>query len=218
MLKQLKSRLDGALQKAFHNSFEKGGGKEHRYFHGVRVARFSEIIARKEKLKINYDSLFLAALFHDIGKIKAITNLGEIDYKSQGNRDHHKVDSDVFMNVLGEDLFGEVGSDIVSKAVSIIRETHSDHLTSMEVSAIKDADELDNFGYLQIWRTFTYDALVNMNFADALTWWIKEGRRSRLELLKKLRFGYTKKIARRGFKRIDLFFRQLEKEHLGIFS
>ncbi|MBI5358533.1 HD domain-containing protein [Candidatus Amesbacteria bacterium] len=218
MQKAFKTKLKSILKESFEGSFEKGGGKEHRFFHGMRVARFSEIIARKEKLKVDHDALFVAALFHDIGKIKAVVESGEIDYKSEGNKNHHLVSEQMFLEVLGKDAFDLLGKEFINKVISIIQETHIDLPTLLEVKAIQDADELDNFGYLQIWRTFTYDALANMSFSDALEWWKIEGKASRLKTLKSLWFETTKRIANNGFMRTNDFFVKLYKENSGIFN
>lgn len=218
MPKKIKSQLEEVLKKSFAGSFEKGGGKEHRFFHGVRVARFSELIAGSEKLAVDRDALFVAALFHDIGKIKAVVESGEIDYKSEGNKNHHLVFEQSFFDVLGKELFERLGRDLIKKVTSIIQETHTDSPSLLEVKVIQDADELDNFGYLQIWRTFTYDALTNMSFLDALNWWRTDGKDSRSKILKTLWFKTTKKIAFSGFKRTNDFFMKMERENLGVFS
>jgi HD superfamily phosphodiesterase len=216
--KAFKTKLENTLKRCFEGSFEKGGGKEHRFFHGTRVAKFSELIARSEKLKVDYDTLFVAALFHDIGKIKAVVESGEIDYKSEGNKNHHLVSEQMFLNVLGKNTLELLGKKFINKVVSIIQETHVDLPTLLEVRVIQDADELDNFGYLQIWRTFTYDALANMSFSDALEWWKIEGKASRSKILKSLWFETTKKIASSGLIRTDDFFEKLNKENLGMFD
>ncbi len=218
MQKAFKTKLENTLKRCFEGSFEKGGGKEHRFFHGTRVAKFSELIARSEKLKVDYDTLFVAALFHDIGKIKAVVESGEIDYKSEGNKNHHLVSEQMFLNVLGKNTLELLGKKFINKVVSIIQETHVDLPTLLEVRVIQDADELDNFGYLQIWRTFTYDALANMSFSDALEWWKIEGKASRSKILKSLWFETTKKIASSGLIRTDDFFEKLNKENLGMFD
>lgn len=218
MQKAIKTRLENILKKSFEGSFEKGGGKEHRFFHGMRVARFSERIARKEKLKVDHNALFVAALFHDIGKIKAVVESGEIDYKSDGNKNHHLVSEQMFLEVLGKNTFDLLGKKFINKVISIIQETHIDLPTFLEVKVIQDADELDNFGYLQIWRTFTYDALTNMSFSDALEWWKIEGKASRSKILKTLWFETTKRVANNGLMRTGDFFIKLNNENLGMFD
>ena len=74
-----RKQLIDILYQSFKNTFELGGGKEYRFFHGVQVATFAIKIAEKEKLSVDFDALFIAALFHDIGKIEAVNKQGMID-------------------------------------------------------------------------------------------------------------------------------------------
>jgi len=60
-----------------------------------------------------------------------------------------------------------------------------------ELAPLKNSDLNDriNFGYLQIWRTFTYAALAKLNLAEEMEYWKKEGKKGRQQLLRKLYFS-----------------------------
>ena len=59
-------RLKQIILNTFKNTNELGGGKEYRYYHCVNVTETAVKIAIKEDLNINFDVLYLSALFHDI--------------------------------------------------------------------------------------------------------------------------------------------------------
>lgn len=207
-----RQKLKAVLKEAFAGSFEKGGGKENRYFHGVRVACYCEKIATAENLNVDKKVLFLAGLFHDIGKIEAVGKLGYLDYDSKGNLEHHKIENRNLKKLLGTFVDDK---SLLEKAAGIIREHHNPETTLLEAQTLQDADELDNFGYLQVWRTFNYAALGELNFEESLDYWKKEGRQDRRNLLKNLRFETSKRVAERRFEKLDRFMCEIEKEDRG---
>lgn len=208
---EIKEELKQSLKRSFKDSFELGGGKEYRYFHGVQAAEFSERIARSENLAVDFDALFVASLFHDIGKIKAVTGDGFIDYNSEANRNHENIEFAALNRVIGDTIQDET---LLRKAAEIIRSTKSEKL-SLEAKILKDADELGNFGFLQVWRTITYAALGKLNFEENLNYWKKEGRKSREELLKNLYFETSKKVAAARLRKLEHFMVEIEKESRG---
>lgn len=207
-----REKLKTILKEAFTDSFEKGGGKENRYFHGVRVARYCEKIAAAENLEVDNDALFLAGLFHDIGKIKAVGEAGYLDYGSEGNLKHHEIESRGLQTLIS----GLVQDDaLLEEVAGIIREHHNRETVVTEALVLQDADGLDNFGYLQIWRTFNYAALGKLNFEESLNYWKAEGRKERQEMLKNFKFDATKQVAKKRFEKLDCFMNEIEKEDLG---
>jgi hypothetical protein len=52
--------------------------------------------------------LYVTALFHEIGKVKAVDSKSSIDYKSKGNLEHDSI---------GPDYIGKFIGDIVPKEV-----------------------------------------------------------------------------------------------------
>jgi len=206
-----KQQLIQILEKSFKNTFELGGGKEYRFFHGIQVATFAEKIAQKENLKVDFDTLFIAALFHDIGKIKAVDKTGMIDYQSKANKHHEEISSRKLQSVIGHIVKDK---KLITKSAQIILETKQG-VKLLEAKVLKDADELGNFGYLQIWRTFTYAALAKLSLFENISYWEKEGRLSRVELINNLYFAISKKVARRGLDKIDRFFKEIKEEAEG---
>lgn len=208
---KIKESLIQILEKSFKNTFELGGGKEHRFFHGLQVATFSQKIAEKEELKVDFDALFISALFHDIGKIEAVDSNGNIDYKSDANRDHEEIAAKKLYLIIGDIITDKT---LIEKCSKIILSTKvgGDFLES---KVIKDADELGNFGYLQVWRTFTYAASDKQNLFENINYWADSGRQSRLDMLDKLYFNSSRNIAEKRLNKIDKFFEEIKKESDG---
>ena len=207
-----RDKLKTVLKGAFAGSFEKGGGKENRYYHGARVARYCKKIATAENLEIDDGALFLAGLFHDIGKIEAVGETGYLDYDSKGNLEHHKIENRSFKKLLGTFVDDK---SLLEKAGDIIREHHNPETRLTEAQILQDADELDNFGYLQVWRTFNYAALGELSFGESLDYWKKEGRQDRRKLLENLRFESSKRVAERRFEKLDRFMHEIDMEDRG---
>jgi putative nucleotidyltransferase with HDIG domain len=208
---KIRKSLIQILEKSFKNTFELGGGKEHRFFHGLQVATFSQKIAEKEKLNVDFDVLFISALFHDIGKIEAVDSTGNIDYGSEANRDHEEIAAKKLSLIIGEVISDK---ELLEKCSKIILSTKTgDEL--LESTVIKDADELGNFGYLQVWRTFTYAASDKQNLFENINYWYESGRQSRLDMISHLNFGVSRTIAEKRLKKIDQFFDEIKKESDG---
>lgn len=206
----IKEKLKKILHNAFKGSWELGGGAEFRYKHGVEVAEFALKIAKAEKLNVDYDALYVAGLFHDIGKVKAINESGEIDYESDANKNHE--------NTYFKDLKKYIGSlvddALIQKSADIIREELNDN-SSLERKVLKDADELGNFGYLQVWRTFNYTALTKQTFEQMLQFWESGNLEERKKWIDQLYFDTSKKVALKRYNRFANFIKTIKEESHG---
>ncbi len=212
LTKNQKKQLERILEKSFKGTFELGGGKEYRFFHGIQVAKFALKIAKKESLDLDLDALFVAALFHDVGKIEAVNEKGMIDYQSQANKNHVDIAAQKLESIIGKAIKDK---DLIRKSSQIILESKEENPKLIEARVLKDADELGNFGYLQIWRTLTYAALAKLNLAEEIEYWKKEGEGSRKKLLERLRYSISKKVAKKRFEKSKKFFQELEREARG---
>jgi len=195
MTKETKTKLRAELIKAFKNIEETGGGKEYRYFHGIHVANLTQKIIKSERLRIDSDLLYVTALFHDIGKVKAVDGKSLIDYKSKGNLEHDSIGSD-FIGIFIGDI---VSKETLVKMSEIIQETPATG-ASVECKVLRDADELCNFGNMQIWRMITDAALTKKNIPEAFKYWSDFGIQNLIDTSKKMFFDYTKTSAKKKLK------------------
>lgn len=205
-----RDKLKTILYEAFKDSWELGGGSQFRFKHGVEVAEFSLKIASGEKIELDVDSLYLAGLFHDIGKVKAITKTGEIDYESEANKNHENITPEFLREFVGE----LVSEQSISKAVEIIQEPVSAKC-STERKVLKDADELGNFGFSQVWRTLNFIALSHQSFDQMLAFWKSGNLTEREKWIDQLFFEISKRTAKKRYKKFVSFLEQIENESLG---
>jgi putative nucleotidyltransferase with HDIG domain len=207
MTNKKKELLKQILFKAFKNSFESGGGKEYRYYHGIHVANLSWQIIKKEKLKVDRDLVYIAALFHDIGKVEAIDKNGKIDYASKANLYHDRIGSDYLSKYIGHLIVLED----IDKIIKIIRESHSNS-ASTECKILRDADELSNTGYMQIWRTVNDAAFTGKNIEQAIKYWESVGLKNLEKAVNNMFYGYSKLLAKEKLIIFKKFINSLKKE------
>ncbi len=192
MTKEIKNKLRVELLNAFKNIEETGGGKEYRYFHGIHVANLTQKIIKNEKLDVDRDLLYTTALFHDIGKVKAVDSRSSIDYNSKGNLEHDSIGPDFIGRFIGN----LVSKETLFKISEVIQEKPTIN-SSVECRVLRDADELCNFGNMQIWRMVTDAALTKKNILEAFKYWSDFGIKNLIDTSEKLFFEFTKTSAKK---------------------
>lgn len=207
MTNKVKSELKNILFNAFKNTEESGGGKEYRYFHGINVANITQGIIKAEKLQVDKDLLYFTALFHDIGKVKALNNESSIDYKSKGNLEHDNIN----INFLNKYIGNTVPFKNQLKAIEIIHERPTEQ-SSVECRVLRDADELSNFGYMQVWRMITDAAITKKNIHEAFNYWDNYGIQNLIDTNNRMFFAYSKKKATLNLKKFTRFIKSVKSE------
>lgn len=197
----------------FRNTYEAGGGYEFRYDHGVRVMRYCEkflTLPFFKKMNIDKDVLLVAALFSDVGKIKSLNAKGELRYDSDADRRHAEIGSRLVVKYIGR---SGLGRDKIKKVQSIIDQQHGKKALSVEAKMVKDADRLDNYGCLQIWRHITYAHYDKKGLDRLYEYWVTEGARvSAKNYLRQFYFPIIKAIAKKRYARLDNLLRQIRME------
>ena len=205
-----KNKLKKILYEAFKGSWELGGGAEFRYKHGLEVADFSMKIAYIENLEVDKGVMYVAGLFHDIGKVSAVNKGGQIEYESEANKNHEKVS----FEFLKKYIANVVSDDIIKKAAGIINEELNES-SSIERKIIKDADELGNFGYSQVWRTFNFIALNRQTYEQMLEFWESGNMDDRKKWIDQLHFTVSKRVALKRYEKFADFIKEIKRESLG---
>lgn len=216
MQKKLKADLLRTYQGIFRATYEAGGGYGFRYDHGVRVMRYCEkflTLPYFKKKKINRDALLIAALFSDVGKIKSVDAKGELHYDTEADRQHAAIGSRLvrkYLNRLG------LSQALIIKIQAIIDQQHGKKATSIEAMMVKDADRLDNYGYLQIWRHITYANYDKKGLDRLYEYWVTEGARlSAKNYLRKFYFPIIKVLAKKRYAKLDNLLREIRMESLA---
>ena len=216
MTQKLKSKLIAEYKKAFINTFEAGGGFGFRYFHGVRVMSYCEKFLKlpyfKNK-KVNYDVAIIAALFADIGKVKAINKKGEIVYGSKADNDHAELGAMIVKKYLSKHIKDK---KLINDVALVIDEQHGKDQTTIEAKLVKDADRFDNYGFIQIWRHITYAHYDKRNIDRLREFWIDEDAKSKAKkYLSQFNFPIIKRLAAARYKKLDYLIKEIDSETQG---
>jgi HD superfamily phosphodiesterase len=207
------------IDRLFQYSYEKAGGYQYRSEHTRRVFRYCQRLAPaigKER-RIDTKALLLAAIFHDAGKHMFIEKNGHLDGshatdKKRGIK-HEKLSADYLKQFLRTNR--DIDPALVQKSYRIIMDSISKKPKTVEAKILQDADVLDEFGLINVWRMSTYGAFHNVSLEQTLSYWHTELKKQMLAKARRMWFPASKKTAVQRIKANDLFFSNLEKEREG---
>ncbi|MCL4390173.1 HD domain-containing protein [Patescibacteria group bacterium] len=199
------------LDKAFRESNELAGGMNYRYLHGLRTMLACEQIINSPELrnkKIDRESLFIAALFHDIGKVIHIEQDGTL----QGDRSGDAISHEEMGARILKDYIGNLLSEKqVEKIANMIRNQHDPKPDDYEIKVLSDADILDSIGLINVWRMFTYSGKKSRSLEETLDYYKStSGDKTRQE---KIYFSFTKRVANDRRSRLKKFIKEFIKEY-----
>ena len=148
-----------------------------------------------------------------MGKGKAIKKGGELVYGSKGDREHAKSGALLVARYISKYLKDK---KLINFIQEIIREQQGAGQTTIESKLVKDADRLDNYGFIQIWRHITYAHYDKRNIDRLNEFWVKEAyRRKAKDYLKRFNFPIIKRIALERFKKLDRLLKEIDREVNG---
>lgn len=206
------------LRISFENISEPGGGRGFRFWHGLRVMTYAKNFLNKypnyfKKYKIDRDVAIIAALFHDIGKIKA-TNVNKvINYGSRGNLNHHIIGSEIIKKVLRS---SNLSDKKINRIAQVIREQHEPGKHLSESLLVSDCDILDNCGLLKLWRTITYAEYQKRNVDRVWEYWEKEnGFKKIKDEIQEINFKPIKRVAIKRLKDLNKAIKAMKQEAEG---
>lgn len=215
---ETEEKLIEIYKQAFYNTYEDGGGYGFRYHHGVRVMLYCKKIIELSQFKnesINKEALIVGALFHDIGKVKAINESGEIVYGTAADKDHARIGSEIVDEYIQEYIKDEDTLNLIKK---IILESDDNIQTTTESKILKDADRLDNYGFITVWRHIT-GIQYHKNPENVLRlkqFWVDENFRGKaLGYLDQFNYEPIKKLAEKRFEKLDYLIQEIDREATG---
>lgn len=215
MDKQIFASLKAEYKKLFENVWEFGGGYGFRLNHGMRVMNYCQKIAKYPRFKkdnINTDALLIGALFHDIGKIKAIDKDGQLIYGNYGDTNHNALGAKIAPEYLNKFIKDK---DLIDLICLIISEQESKNPTRVESKIVKDADRFDHQGVLHLWCSITYADYQKKNIEGLREFWEGEEGKTKYEAnFSKFYFPEVREIAKKRFKNLtkatELMFQEQE--------
>lgn len=205
MNQDLLNNLIVEYKQLFENVWEFGGGYGFRYHHGVRVMNYCQKIAKFPRFKkeiINIDALLIAALFHDIGKIEAVNEDGQLVYGNYGGISHDALGAKIAPKYLEKYIKDK---ELIDLICLIISEQESKIIpTRIESKIIKDADRLDHYGVLHLWCSITYANYNNKNVEGLKEFWEGEEGKVKYEAnFSKFYFPEIRDIAEKRFNNLS---------------
>lgn len=214
--KQQLNKLIDILKNIFIDYSEAGGGKGYRFSHSIRVMRYCSNFLKIpffKKMKLDREATLIAALFHDIGKIEATTKKREIKYNSYGDKYHEKIGAFIVNKFLKRVI---KDANFRTKISKIIEEFKEKEPKFLETKLIRDADRLDNYGVIKIWRTITYAQYQNRQIDRVYEYWEGEGRKKAKKELSHFHFKPIKSLAVKRFKKLDKLIKEIKIENLAL--
>jgi hypothetical protein len=203
MNQEILEKLKQEYKTLFENVWEFGGGYGFRINHGFRVMKYCQKIVNYSRFKkdnINTDALLIGALFHDIGKIKAIDKNGQLIYGNYGDTNHNDLGAKIAPEYLNKFI---KDNDLIDLICLIISEQESKDPTKIESKIVKDADRLDHQGVLHLWCSITYANYQKKNIEGLKEFWEGEEGKTKYEAnFSKFYFPEVKAIAEKRFKNL----------------
>lgn len=176
--------------------------------HFERVLQLAEFLAKKEKVmdKIDWESLKLAVILHDLGQGHQVKELKKSQDKLASGK--HKDQS----LVIAEKFFQKekVPQEQINKIKAIIS-SHGTHGESngIEGDLLHDADLLDGIGLVGVFRKFTYGGQIGRGILGSL-----EFTKHKIEN-RKFRTKSAQKLGQKRIKQVKEWLEETEKELKG---
>ncbi|MFO7794414.1 MAG: HD domain-containing protein [Candidatus Nanohaloarchaea archaeon] len=205
LTKEELQKLKESLKEEFSGYSEIAGGKNYRYQHLETTHK--HVCKFQERLDVEVDNkvLEIAALYHDIGRVKDIV-YGEMD-PFEGNEGHAEH---------GAKIVEEYISDFVSKEqlekIKEIIENHHSEASTIEGKIVQDADKVSNFGVFNLWRQIHYSAQHERTLEESLDYFWNKAVSQFENHIEEMHFEETSELARNRLEKHKDTIREIERE------
>ncbi|MBU1849860.1 MAG: HD domain-containing protein [Nanoarchaeota archaeon] len=207
----MKSKLIGEvkdlIKKKYFAYFEKGGGKGYRYYHAVRVADNALRYVNKFNISLDKDVLVISCLLHDIGKTVMSSNT-EITYDSP-IEEHCVKGSQQAENILTR---LNASSKLINHVKEIILNHHDLDSELVEIKILQNADDLDEFGMLNVWRILSYSFQTDRSPQDSCHYWFSVYETMQSKIASNFSIPFFKELALKRVENCNYFFTSFSKE------
>jgi uncharacterized protein len=165
-------------------------------YHGKRTGKIACKLRNLLRLQTDLDTLYIAGLFHDIGK---------------GKENHHEAGAEQTRSLL-VDQVPEGTLDTVCETIALHNQRKKSKVFTEYTKLIQDADLLDHVGYIDIWLSFYYTGHSGQTIHDHMTWVNgKDNRRYRKYMRTHLNYDLSKKILEKQIRFSDTFFKDFHR-------
>ncbi|MFP4384872.1 MAG: HD domain-containing protein [Spirochaetia bacterium] len=187
-LKKIDALADAEMADRRYNPSREPGWILH---HGRRTGKIACRLLKLLRLKTDPDTVYVAGLFHDIGK---------------GQDNHHLAGADLSRDLL-RDLVPAENLDIICGAISAHNQRKKSKTFSECTKLIQDADLLDHTGHIDIWLSFYWTGHHGQSIEDNIAWFKgKDYRRFRRYMRSHLNYDISRRMLDERLRFSDRFF------------
>ena len=205
---ELITKLKEYLFNIYSKFTENGGGYNYRYLHAERVTNVALKYANKYPEGVDKKALEISCLLHDIGKIKFRTgNKINLDVEESLHCIEGAKESKKILKKLGC-----TDDELIEKVYNIILNHHSTKHEIKEVEILQNSDDLDEFGYLSVWRMFCYSAIKKRYPQGCCDYWKGEYPVAKKKIEKNLSIDFFKEIGRKRVEKCNDMILEFERE------
>lgn len=172
------------------------GGMTYTLGHGLRVMRLCGRIADSPELagaQIDRESMFIAAIFHDVGR--------ELDFEN------HCESGGEFV---AKELAGVLDGAQLEKTASMVK--FHNRPVNVETQIIHDADLIDRIGANFVWRAIHHSAHHRQDPRSTLEWYERDKDQWESDYEDWAIFQIAKREIRRRIDFMDSFFEEMLRE------
>ena len=165
-------------------------------YHGKRTGKIACHLAELTGCTADRDILYVAGLFHDIGK---------------GQQEHNQVGAEIARELLS-DLVAEDPLNEICQAIG----NHNQRKKSPDFPEtdllIQDADSIDHVGMIDVWMAFYWSGRRNETIHDQITWCEGENYQDYLQYIRThVNFAPSKKILEERIQLAEGFFSDFQR-------
>lgn len=199
------------IKEKFKDSFEINGGLQYRIHHSLYVLKIALQIMKAITISKEEENIvILACLFHDLGKSQAIYNNKRLEsfkeFESLNNLLSHEESGALMIKEVLKDDFSQT---IIEKICDAIADKKDTTLVS---KILNDADDLAEFGLIEVYRLFYYSAYKNRNMKNTIYYWKYYNYFKKSNKVIKMNFLISKLIGFNKLATTNNFILNFEKE------
>ena len=137
-------------------------------YHGQRTGKIAVTLARKLNINVDIDVLYIAGLFHDVGK---------------GGEPHHIIGADLTEKLLKKAVTKSALKNICDAVRNHNQRDSSENFPDF-VKLVQDADLIDHVGLIDVWMSFYLSGHRGDSFHDYIEYLNGDERKGSFEFIK----------------------------------
>ncbi|MCK5026048.1 MAG: HD domain-containing protein [Nanoarchaeota archaeon] len=196
------------INRLYSEYTERGGGYNYRYVHAVRVCNMALRYVNENDVEIDSEALALSCLLHDVGKV-SFTNGSEINM-GLDDIHHCKEGAKKAKEILIE--LGVKDSELIKHVADVILNHHSINQELKIIEILQNSDDLDELGYLNVWRMFSFSSQKKRSPIDNCRYWAEQYPIAKKKVDSNFSIPFFKDLALKRLEKCNDFIKKFEEE------